>query len=117
QPVTPDWAGVTFSSIHDVSQPRLLARRQLLTEFETRLKQQGQGTRWEAYGQRQLQALDLLTEPRAREAADLSREPAALRDRYGRTPFGNSVLLARRFVEAGVRLVQVNWYRGPEEPS
>ena len=117
QPVTPDWAGVTFSSTHDVAHPRLLARRQLLADFEARLRQEGHGSRWEAYGQRQLQALDLLTEPRAREAADLSREPAALRDRYGRTPFGNSVLLARRFVEAGVRLVQVNWYRGPDEPS
>ena len=39
-------------------------------------------------------------------------EPGPLR----RTPFGQGVLLARRLVEAGVRLVQVNWYRGPDEP-
>ena len=37
--------------------------------------------------------------------------------RYGRSQFGQSVLLARRLVEAGVSLVQVNWYRGPNEPS
>ena len=39
-----------------------------------------------------------------------------MRDRYGRSQFGQSVLLARRLVEAGVSLVQVNWYRGPDEP-
>jgi len=117
QPVPPDWGGVTFSAVQDVAHPRLLARRQLLAEFEARLQSGVPGGRLETYGQRQLQALDLLTDPRARAAADLSLEQASLRDRYGRTPFGNSVLLARRFVEAGVRLVHVNWYRGPDEPS
>src|SRR5438477_580869 len=34
-----------------------------------------------------------------------------------RTPLGPSVLLARRRIEPGVSLVQVNWYRGPDEPS
>ena len=52
----------------------------------------------------------------ARRAFRLDEEPEANRDRYGETPFGQSVLLARRLVEAGVRLVQVNWYRGPDEP-
>jgi uncharacterized protein (DUF1501 family) len=42
-------------------------------------------------------------------AFDLTREPAVVRDRYGRHRFGQSVLLARRLVEAGVPLVQVNW--------
>src|SRR5207244_2321203 len=62
------------------------------------------------------QAFDLLGSPRARAAFDLNREPAAMRDAYGRHHFGQSCLLARRLVEAGVSLVQVNWYRGPEEP-
>lgn len=57
----------------------------------------------------QQQAFDLLRTPRAREAFDLTRETPALRDRYGRHKFGQSVLLARRLVEAGVPLVQVNW--------
>lgn len=57
----------------------------------------------------QQQAFELLRTPRAREAFDLTREPAAVRDRYGRHRFGQSVLLARRLVEAGVPLVQVNW--------
>lgn len=54
-------------------------------------------------------ALELVVSGRARDAFELSREPDALRDRYGRTTFGQSCLLARRFVEAGTRFVQVNW--------
>lgn len=57
----------------------------------------------------QQQAFDLLQTPRAREAFDLAREKSEMRNRYGRNKFGQSVLLARRLVEAGVPLVQVNW--------
>jgi len=53
-------------------------------------------------------AFDLLTGPRARAAFDISAEPDALRDRYGRHTFGQSALLARRLVEAGVTFVTVN---------
>src|SRR5262249_21312808 len=49
-----------------------------------------------------------------RRALRLDDEPEASRDRYGDTPFGQGVLLARRLVEAGVGLVQVNWYRGAD---
>jgi Protein of unknown function (DUF1501) len=57
------------------------------------------------------QAFDLLRSPRARRAFDLAKEPTVVRDRYGRHKFAQSVLLARRLVEAGVSLVQVNWPR------
>ena len=53
-------------------------------------------------------AFDLLTGPQARKAFDISSEPAALRDRYGRHTFGQSALLARRLVEHGVTFVTVN---------
>src|SRR5438876_11594910 len=46
----------------------------------------------------------------AREAFALDKEPAALRDRYGRTRFGQSCLLARRLIERGVRFVTVNMF-------
>src|SRR5262249_51875061 len=49
--------------------------------------------------------------PAAQRALDIAAEPASTRDRYGRHVFGQSVLLARRLVEAGVRLVHVNWVR------
>jgi hypothetical protein len=57
------------------------------------------------------QAFDLLRSPRARQAFDLDKEPQAVRERYGIHRFGQSVLLARRLVEAGVSLVQINWTR------
>lgn len=53
-------------------------------------------------------AFDLLLSPSARSAFDLAKEPPALRDRYGRDLFGQSVLLARRLVEAGVTFVTVH---------
>lgn len=56
-------------------------------------------------------AFDLLSSPATQQAFDISAEPSAVRDRYGRHVFGQSVLLARRMVEAGVRLVHVNWVR------
>ena len=62
-------------------------------------------------------ALDLVTSGQAREAFDLSRESAKLRDRYGRHTWGQSCLLARRLIEAGVRLVHVNWPREPGDSA
>jgi len=52
-------------------------------------------------------ALTLLTSPQLKKAFDLSAEPAAVRDRYGRTTYGQGCLLARRLVEAGARFVNV----------
>jgi Protein of unknown function (DUF1501) len=58
----------------------------------------------EAHYQR---ALTMLTAPSFRRAFDLSQEPAGVRDRYGRTTYGQGCLLARRLVEAGVKFVTV----------
>ncbi|MSR66718.1 MAG: DUF1501 domain-containing protein [Pedosphaera sp.] len=58
------------------------------------------------------QALTLLTHPSARDAFDLSREPDALRDRYGRNAWGQQCLMARRLVEAGVSVVTTT-FDGP----
>jgi hypothetical protein len=55
------------------------------------------------------QALGLILSQRARIALDLSKESGDLRDKYGRTTFGQSLLLARRLVAAGTRVVEVNW--------
>ena len=52
----------------------------------------------------------LMSSPQAREAFNLNQEPAAIRDRYGRTRFGQSCLLARRLIERGVRFVTVNMF-------
>jgi uncharacterized protein (DUF1501 family) len=57
-------------------------------------------------------AIDLLTSPATRKAFALHQESDRLRERYGRTTYGQSVLLARRLVEAGVRFVTVYYSRG-----
>jgi uncharacterized protein (DUF1501 family) len=57
----------------------------------------------------QQRAFTLLTSEETRRAFDLSREPARLRERYGRNSYGQSCLLARRLVEAGTRMVVVRW--------
>jgi uncharacterized protein (DUF1501 family) len=55
-------------------------------------------------------AYRLMSSPQARAAFDLNQEPASVRDRYGRTRFGQSCLLARRLIERGVRFVTVNMF-------
>ena len=55
----------------------------------------------------QQQALDILRSNKTRKAFDLRAEPASLRDGYGRSPFGQSALVARRLIEAGVRFVTI----------
>jgi len=54
-------------------------------------------------------AFRLLVSPASRQAFELEREPAKLRDAYGRNIYGQSTLLARRLVEAGTRLVCLSW--------
>ena len=61
---------------------------------------------WDRFRQR---AMGLVTSPAARGALDIRQEPAAVRDRYGRQLFGQSTLMARRLVEAGVRFVTVHY--------
>jgi uncharacterized protein (DUF1501 family) len=55
-------------------------------------------------------AYRLMSSPQAREAFALDKEPASIRDRYGRTRFGQGCLLARRLIERGVRFVTVNMF-------
>jgi len=57
----------------------------------------------------QEQVFNLLTAPKTRQAFDLTDEPASVRDRYGRNLWANSMLVARRLVEAGSTFVTVNW--------
>jgi hypothetical protein len=103
--------GLGLSS--DVSSSRLDARLSLLEKVNRRLDGVDRSEAIARFDRRSQQAFDLLRAGKARRAFDLEREPAALRDRYGRNRWGQSVLLARRLVESGVSLVQVNWTRMP----
>jgi uncharacterized protein (DUF1501 family) len=60
----------------------------------------------------QARAIDLLTSTRTQKAFDINDEPAKVREKYGRFTYGQSVLLARRLVEAGVRFVTVYYSPG-----
>ena len=62
----------------------------------------------------QAQALDVILSPAARAAFDVSAEPAAMHDRYGRCEMGQVLLLSRRLIEAGVRFVTANAVSNPE---
>lgn len=89
--------------------PRCLADRRTLLRGLDGLRRRVETVelgKWDATCQR---AYALLTTPEARDALDLSREAAPTRDAYGHTSFGQSCLLARRLVQAGVPYIQVNW--------
>lgn len=101
----------------DIDPARLGRRRGLLERLQRATDALGRDPTAHLIDGHARAAFDLLGSPDARRAFRLDEEPEANRDRYGKTPFGQGVLLARRLVEAGVRLVQVNWYRGPEEPQ
>jgi uncharacterized protein (DUF1501 family) len=55
------------------------------------------------------QALNLVLSGRARNAFELGQEPTQMRERYGMNTFGQCCLLARRLIESGTRIVQINW--------
>lgn len=93
----------------EVRETRLLARRGLLNVIEDtdRRFQSERGPR-NLDNYREL-AFSMLSSPVAKRAFDLEREDPRTRDRYGRNEYGESILLARRLVEAGVRLVTISW--------
>jgi hypothetical protein len=116
-PAAADFQIPEFLLPAELSLDRMRDRRMLLGELD-RLAAASQSSAITRgpYGKATDQAFDLLTSAQARRAFDLASEADDVRNRYGRSQFGQSVLLARRMVEAGVRLVQVNWFRSPEEP-
>ena len=93
----------------DVGASRLASRHALRTRLETRLRQWESGPAAEALSQQFQGAFTMLTSPAVRRAFDLRREPARIRDRYGRTKIGQRCLLARRLVEAGAPFVMVDY--------
>ncbi|MFN5529364.1 MAG: DUF1501 domain-containing protein [Planctomycetaceae bacterium] len=84
-------------------------RVSLRQQFDTQRRQVESATAEAGYGSFQQRALGLVTSPRTREALDIRREAAPVRDRYGRHLFGQSCLMARRLVQAGVQFVTVHY--------
>lgn len=98
-----------FGTAGGVDVNRLARRRGLLTAVEKvdrHLQESPPAQAMDAYQQR---AFGLLTSAQAKRAFELERETPATRDRYGRNHYGEAFLLSRRLVEAGTRLVTINW--------
>lgn len=85
----------------------LATRRRLLESFDNFRRDVDHSGTMAALDKFNERAMAMLTSSRTADAFDLSQEPDALRDRYGRTSWGQGLLLARRLVESGVRLVQL----------
>lgn len=87
-----------------------VALRQNLDRLERAFDRAGE---LNALDQFETQAMTLLTNPKTREAFDLSKEDAQTRDRYGRNRWGQQLLLARRLVESGVEVITTS-LSGPQ---
>lgn len=98
-----------LADIPDLSSTRLTDRQALKHALDARSGTLDERRALQDMDRLYDRAFDLLASPRSREAFDLSREPAALRDRYGRHRSGQACLLARRLVEAGVPWITVIW--------
>lgn len=88
---------------------RLHARRGLLDQIDDRRREADATPHVAGFNRVQRQAFDVLTSSKLRDCFDLDREDPRVVDRYGRTLFGQSTLIARRLVEEGVRFVNVTW--------
>jgi hypothetical protein len=110
-PAAGDFQIAGLSLPADVPPPRFDQRRTLLEQVNGRLDAARRGGVLGHHDAKTQQAFDLISSPQARRAFDLGRESPKVRDRYGRYRFGQSALLARRLVEAGVPFVRVNWTR------
>jgi hypothetical protein len=93
----------------DLTLDRLDNRRTLLGQLDEKVTAFDNETARGAFDRTQRRAFDLLTSSKVRSAFDLKREDPRLIERYGRTLFGHSTLIARRLVESGVRFVNVTW--------
>ncbi len=92
-----------------VTLDRLSSRRRLLDQFDDQLRHHERTQTVNQFNVQQRVAFDLLTSKQIRAAFDFKQESDAARDRYGRTLFGTSTLLARRLIEAGSRFINVSY--------
>jgi len=92
---------------------RLQVRRELLRQLDNRFGQPSVAADFGGFDNYQAQAFDVITSGKAVNAFGIEKESAATRERYGMNAWGQCALMARRLIEAGVRLVHVQWPRMP----
>lgn len=109
-PNDPNWKVDSLNLPAGITSDVLTSRYQLLKQLDQ------QRARWDSIAstsrmtEHQSRAHELLGSNDVRKAFDLSQEPDEVRERYGRNIHGQCVLLARRLIEHGVPLVNVNWH-------
>lgn len=113
EPHRPDFAVRELQLPDDLPPLRLNSRLDLLKQLEGHYKAVENTHQVANFDRLKQDALAALTTGKARTAFDLTQEAAAVRDSYGWGKWGQSVLTARRLIEAGVRFVHVQWPREP----
>ncbi len=108
-PTRPDFSIDTLTLPGDLSVRRLRDRMQLQTALDGEAERLVKLPGPQAMDSHYERAFRLLQSPAARRAFDLAAEPEKLRERYGWHHFGQSCVLARRLVEAGIPMITVYW--------
>lgn len=116
-PNSPQFKIPDLSLPDDMTGERFDRRRRLLDQVNEQLAGLQTESAVKRYAEETTQAIGLLGGSAARAAFDLNQETATTRDRYGRSRYAQSVLLARRLVEAGVSIVRINWTRIADKPN
>jgi hypothetical protein len=106
-PNSPDFRLPELSLPANLSPERLGNRREVLRIIDQQTELLEFSAKARGIDAHYARALTMLSSPGVRKAFDLSGEPATVRDRYGRTTYGQGCLLARRLVEAGARFINV----------
>lgn len=108
-PNAPEFGVPELTLQADVSAARLDVRRTLFEQLDRRLTASHISAAPRAMDAFQERALNLLTSQATQNAFRIAQEPDAVREAYGRNVYGQSVLLARRLIEAGTRMVTISW--------
>ncbi len=109
-PNAPDFRLPELSLPASMTPERLASRREMLKIIDRESELLEHSARARGIDAHVERALAMLTSPEVKRAFDLSREPDRVRDRYGRTTYGQSCLLARRLVEAGAKFINVYFH-------
>lgn len=110
-PAAADFRVRAFDTPEDVTADRLAQRRNVLQGLQ-RLSPLGDTAEFASQKLYQQRSFELLHGSAAKEAFEIDKESVQVRDRYGRNPLGQNLLLARRLIEAGARLVNVVAWTG-----
>ena len=116
-PNAPDFRIPDIALPAELTSERFAQRRDFLSQLNRSLDKMQSSPQLQRWGAWQSKAIDLIRTKETQNAFSIDQESQATRDRYGRNRFGQSVLLARRLVESGVSLVQVNWTRWKDDPD